>query len=253
MDHLDQTAGLAQVSQDYLEPDFKLANSGLSPDEISSTLKIKSESIHRTIASGPMLRARVVQQLKTHKETLPSFIFSYRYSTDQLYRTDLVTGAQSTHKVTSYQFKIGCCLTEVPGGGLFITGGGYAVVCDAVSIDSRREFAVSLHPPMLTPRKCHAAVYRTPHLYILGGHTGARCLSECERYACAENQWKALPPLPRACSSTSGVVVEKSLYALGGLDDSLLDSVQKLSLESLTWELMQLRLPHPEYAVPVSK
>jgi hypothetical protein len=48
-------------------------------------------------------------------------------------------------------------------------------------------------------------------------------------------------------------VVEKSLYALGGLDDSLLDSVQKLSLESLTWELMQLRLPHPEYAVPVSK
>jgi hypothetical protein len=39
-------------------------------------------------------------------------------------------------------------------------------------------------------------------------------------------------------------VVESSLYALGGDDDeSDLDLVQKLSLESLTWELMHFRLP----------
>jgi hypothetical protein len=41
----------------------------------------------------------------------------------------------------------------------------------------------------------------------------------------------------------SGVVVERNLYALGGYDGSDLDLVQKLSLESLTWELMQFRLP----------
>jgi hypothetical protein len=41
------------------------------------------------------------------------------------------------------------------------------------------------------------------------------------------------------------VEVENSLYALGGYnDEGALDTVQKLSLDSLTWELMQLRLPH---------
>jgi hypothetical protein len=52
----------------------------------------------------------------------------------------------------------------------------------------------------------------------------------------------------------SGVVVESSLYALGGYDgSSCLDWVQKLSLESLTWELMQFRLPFSDYAIPCFK
>jgi hypothetical protein len=96
-------------------------------------------------------------------------------------------------------------------------------------------------------------VYHTPLLYILGGRNES-FLSECERYVCAENRWEALPPLPRACSDTSGVVVESSLYALGGYDGFyLVDLVQKLSLESLTWELMQFRLPSTGYAMPCFK
>jgi hypothetical protein len=97
------------------------------------------------------------------------------------------------------------------GGSLLITGGGYPyAVREVVRIDTRREFAVSHCALMLTPRTEHAAVYHTPHLYILGGVNG-RCLSECERYVCAELRWEALPLLPRAC-------VENSLYALGGYD-----------------------------------
>jgi hypothetical protein len=107
---------------------------------------------------------------------------------------------------------------------------------------------------MLTPRSFHAAVYHTPHLYILGGRSDfSTAFSECERYVCAENQWEALPPLPIACSCTSGVVVESSLYALGGQDASELDLVQKLSLESLTWELMQFRLPFTGDGIPCFK
>jgi hypothetical protein len=106
---------------------------------------------------------------------------------------------------------------------------------------------------MLTPRRAHAAVYHTPHLYILGGWNDSRCLSECERYACAENRWEALPSLPRACYGANGVVVESSLYALGGYDRSSLNLVQKLSLESLTWELMQFRLPFVGYGIPCFK
>jgi hypothetical protein len=39
-------------------------------------------------------------------------------------------------------------------------------------------------------------------------------------------------------------VLDSSLYALGGYDHPRrFDTVQRLSLDSLTWELMQLKLP----------
>jgi hypothetical protein len=63
----------------------------------------------------------------------------------------------------------------------------------------------------------HTAEYHFPHLFLNGGEE-CSYLSECERYVCAENRWEALPSLPRACGRTSGVVVEDSLYALGGFD-----------------------------------
>jgi hypothetical protein len=153
----------------------------------------------------------------------------------------------------SYRFKYCCCWSEVPGGSLLITGGGIPYVREVVRIDTHREFAVAHCAPMLTPRSTHAAVYHTPHLYILGG-VNEGSLSECERYVCEENRWEALAPLPRACQGTSGVVVESCLYALGGYDDaSELDWVQKLSLESLTWELMQFKLPLGGYCIPCFK
>jgi hypothetical protein len=183
---------------------------------------------------------------------VPTFIYSYTEYTDQLHRTHLVTGEHSSLQVPSYTFKEGCCWSEVPGGSLLITG-GYPEVSEVVRIDTRREFAVSHCAPMFTPRRHHAAVYHTPHLYILGGWNDGN-LSECERYVCAENQWEALPPLPRACNNTSGIVVENSLYALGGCEGStFLDLVQKLSLESLTWELMQFRLPLACRLIPCFK
>jgi hypothetical protein len=204
----------------------------------------------------------MIQQLKTqdlqaaqlHEDCLPTFVYSYEYDTDHLHRTNLVTGVQSRHVVPSYTFKEGCCWSEVPGGSLLITGGGNpTAVREVVRIDTRREFAVAQHPPMLTPRTNHAAVHHTQHLYVLGGYDACRCLSECERYVCAENRWEALPPLPIACCFTSGVVLESSLYALGGYAESRLDSVQKLSLGSLTWDLLELKLPHQVRGMPCFK
>jgi hypothetical protein len=226
------TEGKEQVSQDTLEAHT------LNRDLDKTKLLDSSEALFHEV---------------------PTYIYSYKSRTDQLYRTSLVTGEHSSHRVPSYTFMWGCCWSEVPGGSLLITGGdddAYSVVREVVRIDIRREFAVSHCPPMFTPRREHAAVYFTPHLYILGGKNGwMSALSECERYVCAENRWEALPPLPRACSHTSGVVVESSLYALGGYHrvEEELDLVQKLSLESLTWELMQFRLPFGEYGIPCFK
>jgi hypothetical protein len=250
MHYGDNTADPQQVSQVHIETIFKLAHSGLTPEDISSVIKIDIEMVQQIIASDPMQRL-VAQQV--HEDTLPTFIYSYKRDTDQLHRTSLVTGEQSSHQVPSYIFKFGCCWSEVPGGSLLITGGGHASAGrKVVKIDTRRECAVSDLPSLLTPRRFHAAVYHTQHLYVLGGHNG-RCLTECERYVCAESRWQTLSALPIACMCTSGVVVESSLYALGGHDGSPLDLVQKLSLESLTWELMQLRLPYAGCGIPCFK
>jgi hypothetical protein len=194
--------------------------------------------------------------------TLPTFIYSYNSHHNEVCRTNLVTRDNSSHRLPLYQPKKLCCWSEVPGGSLLITGGlnGDVTTREVVSIDVQTfdetgslTYEVSLQPPMLTPRREHAAVYHTQHLYVLGG-VYEDTLSECERYVCAERRWEALPPLPRACIHTSGVVVENSLYALGGEIDGLpSDLVQKLSLESLTWELVQLRLPYPEIGIPCFK
>jgi hypothetical protein len=120
------------------------------------------------------------------------------------------------------------------GGSLLITGGDCSR--EVMKIDTPREWAVSIQPPMHTARSEHTAVYHSQYLYVLGGYR----LSECERYSCAESRWEELPV---AGWGMSAVELENSLYALGGAADSKLDTVQKLSLDSLTWELMQLKLP----------
>jgi hypothetical protein len=61
------------------------------------------------------------------------------------------------------------CLEEAYSS---LADGGWIVVREVVRIDTRREFAVTHCPPMVTPRRNHATVYHTPHLYILGGMVG---------------------------------------------------------------------------------
>jgi hypothetical protein len=53
----------------------------------------------------------------------------------------------------------------------------------------------------------------------------------------------------------SAVELHNSLYALGGFGNRLnrLDIVQKLSLDSLTWQLMQLKLPQADCDFPCFK
>jgi hypothetical protein len=152
------------------------------------------------------------------EECNPAFIYSYLKGTDQLHRTNLLTGEESSHQVPPCQFKEACCWNELPGGSLLITGGGRPAVSDAVRIDVRI-FAAGLEPPMLSPRRAHAAVLHSQVVYVLGGYSDKR-LKECERFVLAESRWEAIPPLPTACNFMSAVGLESSLYALGGLMDA---------------------------------
>jgi hypothetical protein len=173
----------------------------------------------------------------------PESIVSYQLSTNKLHWTDLVYGEQSSYQLPSYHLKLGCCCSELPDASILITGGGDPGRNEVVKVDART-FEVSKQAPMHTARVCHTSVYHAQFLYILGG-LNDRYLSECERYVCATRRWEALPPLPEAACGVSGVVMAESLYALGGAvkyDDSL-DCIQKLSLEWLTWSVLEVRLP----------
>jgi hypothetical protein len=233
------------VEQSHLEPHPSMSRESVMPNP-KKKAKISEISMEYSTSNTQDI------QTQLHEDTLPTFIYSYRQGTDQLHRTSLDTGARSCQRVPSYRFKYSCCWSEVPGGSLLITGGDSPAVREVMRIDTRREFAVSHCAPMLTHRREHAAVYHSQHLYVLGGWSSG-ISRKCERYVCEETRWEALPPLPRACISASGVVVESSLYVLGGSDGSVLDLVQKLSLESLTWEIMQFRLPHPGCSIPCFK
>jgi hypothetical protein len=183
---------------------------------------------------------------------MPKFFYCCREDTHQLHRANLLTGEQSSNKIPSYEFKHNCRWSELPGGSLIITGGnqGYrATAREVVKIDTLRECAVSTQPPMHTARCDHAALYHSQYLYVLAGYD----LRECERYVCAESRWEELPAMPVACYAMSAVELDNSLYAFGGRAETDLDTIQKLSLDSLTWQLMQLKLPQTASYFPCFK
>jgi hypothetical protein len=169
-----------------------------------------------------------------------------------LHRVRLLTGEQSLTEVPSYEFRIGSRWSELPGGSLLITG-GYMPVREVVRLETLREYAVCSQPPMHTARHHHAALYHSQYVYVLAGRNNS-FLSECERYVCTESRWEVLPAMPVGAIEVSAVELDNSLYALGGRNPSrMFDTVQKLSLNSLTWQLMELKLPQVGFNFPLFK
>jgi hypothetical protein len=207
---------------------------GHSPSQISE-LTEESKEPHKPQPTETLLKPQRCES--------PVFLYSCEFDTNKLHKLNLLTGEEFCHEVPNYEFSKFFRWSDLPGGSLLITG-GYPEVREVVEIDPLRECAVSSQPPMRTGRCCHAALYHSQYVYVLGGYTGSQFLSECERFVCAESRWEVLPALPVAGGGMSAVELENSLYALGGQNENIdTDTVQKLSLDSLTWELMQIRLP----------
>jgi hypothetical protein len=239
---------LPQVIKKTVET-HALDDQGQGPNEISigkRACTLGSPDDCKTYSRSPPTTTEETKQSQPTKTTTPTYFYCCQYNTNKLHMANLLTGEQSCHEVPSYQFKWGCRWSELPGGSLLITG-GIPAVREAVKIDTLREYAVCSLPPMHTARYDHAAVYHSQYLYVLGGLNSSRLLRECERYSCAESRWEVLPPLPVTGFAMNSVEVENSVYALGGRADRRLDTVQKLSLDNLTWELMQLKLPKRKF------
>jgi hypothetical protein len=247
---------LPQVIKKTVET-YALADQGQGPYKISlgdRAYTLGSPDDCKTNSRSPPTTTEETEQSQPTKPQHTSpFFYCCKYDTNQLHRVNLLTGEQSYHEVPHCQFKWDCLWSELPGGSLLITS-GFPAEREVVKNDTLREYAVSSLPPMHTPRWNPAAVYHSQFLYVLGGYNHPRFLSECERYSCAESRWEMLPDLPVAGSYMSAVEVENSLFALGGqLPLNSSDLAQKFSLDSLTWRIMQLKLPSADMAIPCFK
>jgi hypothetical protein len=212
---------------------------------IREDIEVSAGLVIGTIDQAAQLTPKQPSGLRESSNQSPKFIYSYTTNGNGLYSIDLSTARQSCIHLPSYVFRYGCCWSELPGGSLLITGGAATEKVDR--IDVPKEFAIVQQAPMLNGRQFHAAQYHDGYVYVLGGLYGGTRLALCERHVCAEKRWESLSPLPVACWTVSVVVTEGSLYALGGtgIATELLDQIQVLSLETLTWKLLELRLPAP--------
>lgn len=180
-------------------------------------------------------------------------LWSYSYSfSRQLHVINFSSNSSLTHFINSVKFEAESSWCEVPGSRLFFTGGP-----SSFTLDVLREFAISNKPPMLCARRrSHSSVCHNPYLYVIGGHDGSQWMEACERYSFQDNQWEVLPPLPTACYYSSAIVVEDAVYVLGGLGGmckEYLNIIQKLCLQGMTWEVLQLKLPQTVCAIPCFK
>jgi hypothetical protein len=235
---------LTHLTPDELEVIFRMKQRGLPLEEISQDFLVDIEVLSQFLSDD---NTKV-------KEDHPDFICGL-FGT-HLSFVEVASGMREQQQpLHKFNYKSNSRATAMPGGCLFVTGGvknDDTASKTVVKIDLST-FEASDHRPMRTARHSHSAVYHDHYLYTLGGENEGQTLDKCERYATAANRWEAIPPLPKAASSANAIGLEDSLYVLGGeysrgtgwggREGGVLSTIQKLNLASLTWELLELRLP----------
>mmetsp|Transcript_11100 Transcript_11100/g.21745 ORF Transcript_11100/g.21745 Transcript_11100/m.21745 type:complete len:268 (+) Transcript_11100:62-865(+) len=186
----------------------------------------------------------------------PDFFNTILRGTCTLLRTDLNRGLTSQIQLT-YRFNEGSILVEGEDGLLYVTGGTlrntYLKWLDV--INPTADFAVTSKTDMHNTRSIHGAAWYEGFLYVVGGNLTfppqESDRRKCERYSAAEDRWEEFDSLSLGCAYTSVITLQAtaSLYAIGGtfggFDNS--DSIQRLSLDSLRWTVLEVKLPDRGY------
>lgn len=229
-----------------------LSKCDCSSDEDSVGLAGATESKSKAKTQAPASKG-----IKGNRsgEELPKVIYSFFNSSTLLYRTNMLIGDLYCLRLSSFFFKPLCSLTELPDAKLFITGGGHPFgSSDVHCIDIKRDFSVCTKLSLSTPRRYHVSLNHAGFVYVIGGNNN-HYLNLCERYIISQNRWEFLLPLPFACNGLSAVLLESSnsIYTLGGHCSSRLDRIQRLCLESLAWDLIEVKLPYPSFNIACFK
>jgi hypothetical protein len=135
-------------------------------------------------------------------------MYSYREETSELYRTQLLTGEAQLVEVR-FWFRRLCCLMELTGGDLLITGGGFPST-ELVERISKPDMEVDRMTSMHVARRAHVSLELDQYVYVLGGNPGpARSF---ERFNGFESRWEKLPDSPRDCDFANAVARGNRIY-----------------------------------------
>mmetsp|Transcript_31901 Transcript_31901/g.54950 ORF Transcript_31901/g.54950 Transcript_31901/m.54950 type:complete len:370 (+) Transcript_31901:45-1154(+) len=172
--------------------------------------------------------------------------YSYMHSTNFLSATNLATGARSSFSI-SRVFRVSCSWVELPDQSLFFTG-GVGGENEVWIIDIIRQYAVIDKPPMIHWRSQHSTVYIKEEVYAISGEY----VKQCERFRLAGEKWDSLPdiPVPVYCHTAISSESTNSIFVFGGEGRKI---IQELSLLSMTWQILPVRLSHADYHIPVFK
>mmetsp|Transcript_32250 Transcript_32250/g.55748 ORF Transcript_32250/g.55748 Transcript_32250/m.55748 type:complete len:358 (-) Transcript_32250:55-1128(-) len=231
--------------------------SGLPTDKVRVVLKM-SEGDHSLAhiskelsISDEVMRDFVPTTPAAKLAYMPSYIYSFKHQTSELFRTQLTSSDETSHIVETHTFLDGSIWCEALEGQVYVLGGFTKLdkaSHEVVSINPGNEFSVKTEPHMKTARGSFGVVYHKSFIYVVGGaHDLARAnsISDCERYNIEESKWESFNPLPQACSGTSLIAFEftQCIYAFGGYAGERLNTIQRLTLGSLNWDLMFIHLP----------
>lgn len=185
------------------------------------------------------------KQRSDHSSSLPNFFYSYKHSSNNLYKTNLRTGESYRLKILT-EFYYGCAFTELPSKVLIVTGGADWYADNLVGrIDLGREFAFSRMRNMLHKRQEHGALFCAPFIYCIGGFNQSdNKLDQCERFDFIMNSWEAIEPLPQPCIRFSMLEHNRILYVLNPEG-----SIYQYCLDTLKWTTLALRLPETNMVI----
>jgi len=182
--------------------------------------------------------------------------FMFSSLTGKFYRQNCLTGAEYAFKLPNLQLRRGCSVCEGTGEKLFIAGGESFVIRmkEVSQLDVSRDYAQILLPQMSLARKQFSFLHYAGYLYALGG-LNYEYMADSERYSFDSGKWESLAPLPLACADGSAIQSSNCIFVVGGRFDEAvnLEFIQKLSLNSLTWEILSLQLPVGTYDIPCFK
>lgn len=128
------------------------------------------------------------------------------------------------------------CICSSENGKIFVIGGHSQMATTRMqSVDSYNpEFNVwKKLPKLIDGRFKSAVIYYDEKLYVTGGSTQERTLTECEILHSKKNHWKRFSPLNFARSAHQMVLYKNCLYVMGGKNlDGDLKSVEYYNIEA---------------------
>lgn len=101
---------------------------------------------------------------------------------------------------------------------------------------------------MKVKRGCHSITYTDGFVYVCGGvNYQEKVLRKCEKYCVATDQWQMIAPMHEPRKNAAACALNaKVVYVFGGKTNvNLTNKIEKYSIYSDNWDVINIKLPCP--------